>query len=207
MIAMKTFSFKTLLASALMAFAVGSAGAAEIAGVKFDDTMKVGGKELKLNGLGIRTKFFVKVYAAGLYLQEKQSTPEGVLKADGPRRMRLVIMREVTSDDFGNAFMTGLNDNVSAAEKGKIVGQISKFGEMFALLESLKKGDVLDLDWIPGVGTANFLNGKPIGDVTQDQTFYNAVLKIWLGPKPVDSGLKPKLLAPAVAAAPAPVQR
>lgn len=197
MITMKTFSFKTLLASALMVFAVGSAGAAEINGVKFDDKMKVGGKELVLNGLGMRTKFVVKVYAAGLYLQEKQSTVEGVLKAEGPRRMRLVMMRDITSDDFGNAFMTGLNDNVDKAEKSKIVGQISKFGEMFAMLEGLKKGDVLDLDWIPGTGTQNSLNGKPIGEVTQDQAFYNAVMKIWLGPKPVDSSLKPKLLAPA----------
>ncbi len=58
---------------------------------------------------------------------------------------------------------------------------------------------MLDLDWVPGVGTQNFLNGKPIGEVTQDVTFYNAVLKIWLGEKPVDSSLKPKLLAPAAA--------
>ncbi len=200
MIAMNTFSFKALLASAVMAFAVGSAGAAEIGGVKFDDKMKVAGKEVVLNGVGFRTKFFVKVYAAGLYLTEKQSTVEGALKVEGPRRMRLVMMRDVTSDDFGNAFMAGLNDNVDKNEKMKIVGQISKFGEMFALLEGLKKGDVLDLDWIPGVGTSNFLNGKPIGEVTQDQTFYNSVLKIWLGPKPVDTALKPKLLATAAPA-------
>ena len=201
MIAMNKFSFKALLASAVMAFAVSSAGAAEVGGVKFDDKMKVGGKELVLNGLGLRTKFFVKVYAAGLYLTEKQSTPEGVLKADGPRRMRLVMMRDTSSDEFGNAFMKGLNDNVSNSDKMKVVGQISKFGEMFALLEGLKKGDVLDLDWVPGVGTQNMLNGKQIGEVTQDQTFYNAVLRIWLGEKPVDNALKPKLLAPAAAPA------
>jgi len=201
MIAMKSFSFKALLASALMAFAVTSAGAAEISGVKYDDAMKVSGKELKLNGLGVRTKFVLKVYAAGLYLQEKQSTVEGVLKVEGPRRMRLVMMRDVTSDSFGEAFMAGLNDNVSTAEKSKIISQISKFGEMFALLPGLKSGDVLDLDWLPGVGMQNFLNGKPIGEVTQDLAFYNAVLKIWLGEKPVDRSLKPKLLAPAPAPA------
>src|SRR6476620_54578 len=101
MIAMNKFSLKALLAGAMMAFAFTSASAAEVNGVKFDDAMKVGGKELKLNGLGVRTKFFVKVYAAGLYLQEKQSTPEGVFTAAGPRRMRLIMMRDVTSDDFG----------------------------------------------------------------------------------------------------------
>jgi hypothetical protein len=123
---------------------------------------------------------------------------EDVMKSDGPRRMQLVMMREISSDDFGNAFMTGLNNNLDTKDKSKIVTQISKFGEMFALLDALKKGDVLDLDWIPGTGTQCYLNGKKIGEVTPDLIFYNSVLKIWLGEKPADNSLKGKLLAPAV---------
>jgi hypothetical protein len=196
MIAINKFSFKALLAGAFLACAFSQgASAAEVAGVKFPDTVKVAGKELQLNGLGVRTKFIVKVYAAGLYLQDKAATVDDVLKSEGPRRMQLVMMRDISSDDFGNAFMSGLNNNVDAKDKSKIVTQISKFGEMFALLEGLKKGDVLDLDWVPGVGTTNYLNGKRIGEITPDLIFYNSVLKIWLGDKPVDSSLKNKLLA------------
>ena len=183
MFVMNKISLKGLLATAFLACAfTQSAGAAEISGVKFAETMKVSG---------------VKVYAAGLYLPKKESTVADVLKADGPRRMQLVMMRDISSDDFGDAFMTGLNNNVDKTEKSKIVSQISKFGEMFALLEGLKKGDVLNLDWIPGVGTQSQLNGKNIGEAVPDLVFYNSVLKIWLGDKPVDSSLKPKLLAPA----------
>ncbi|MES2015808.1 MAG: chalcone isomerase family protein [Pseudomonadota bacterium] len=188
-------SFKALLAAAFLACACSQgASAADVAGVKFPDTAKVAGKELQLNGLGVRTKVFFKVYAAGLYLQEKATTVEDVLKADGPRRMQLVMMREVSSDDFGNAFMAGLNSNLDTKDKSKIVTQISKFGEMFALLDALKKGDVLDLDWIPGTGTQCYLNGKKIGEVTPDILFYNSVLKIWIGEKPADSTLKAKLV-------------
>jgi len=200
MIAMTKFSFKALLAGAFLSFAFSQgASAAEVSGVKFPDTMKIAGKELQLNGLGVRTKFIVKVYAAGLYLQDKQSTVEDVLKADGPRRMQLVIMREISSDAFGDAFMSGINNNLDTKDKSKIVTQISKFGEMFAQFEALKKGDVLDLDWVPGVGTNCFLNGKKVGETTPDILFYNAILKIWLGDKPADSSLKLKLLAPAKA--------
>ncbi len=189
-------SFKALLATAFLACAfTQGASAAEISGVKFSETAKVGGKELKLNGFGMRTKFIVKVYATGLYLQDKASTVPEVLKADGPRRVQLVMMRDITSDEFGDAFMTALNNNVDKNEKSKIVSQISKFGEMFAMLEGLKKGDVLNLDFVPGVGTQSQLNGKNIGEVVPDVVFYNSVLKIWLGEKPVDSSLKPKLLA------------
>ena len=194
----KTIVIKTLVTGALLAGAFGqAASAAEVAGIKFADTVKVAGKELQLNGLGVRTKFIVKVYAAGLYLQDKKSTVEEVLAAEGPRRIQLVMMRDITSDDFGNSFMSGINNNLDSKDKTKIVTQISKFGEMFAGIESLKKGDVLDLDWVPGTGTVCLLNGKRVGEVTPDIAFYNAITKIWLGNKPADASLKPKLLAAA----------
>jgi len=198
MIAMNNFSIKGLLAGALLAFSCAQASAVvDVAGVKFDDTTKVAGKELMLNGAGVRSKLVFKVYAAGLYLQEKETTVEGVLKAEGPRRMRLVMLRDITSDDFGNAFMSGLNNNVDKNDKTKITPQISKFGEIFAQFDALKKGDVLDLDWTPGAGTQCYLNGKKVGDLIPDMTFYNSVLRIWLGDKPADASLKPKLLAQA----------
>ena len=78
------------------------------------------------------------------------------------------MMRDISSDDFGQAFMTGLNNNIDNAEKAKYVGQISKFGEMFGAIPGVKKGDVLHLDWIPGSGTQTELNGKKIGEVLPD---------------------------------------
>jgi hypothetical protein len=196
MIGRNMFQFKALLAGAWFALAaMQGATAAEVAGVKFSDGVKVAGKDLQLNGLGVRTKFFVKVYAAGLYLQDKRATVDEVMKADGPRRLQLVMLRDVSSDSFGESFMAGLNNNLDTKEKSKIVTQISKFGEMFAMLDSLKKGDTLDIDWIPGSGTVVLVNGKRNGDVTPDLIFYNSVLKIWLGDKPADDTLKTKLLA------------
>jgi hypothetical protein len=168
--------------------------AVDVKGVKIEDTMKVGGKELKLNGAGMRVKAIFSVYAAGLYLTEKKATVPEVLAQDGPKRMVLVMQREVSSEDFGQSFMTGLNDNSDKAEKSKIINQTVKFGEMFASLPGLKKGDILFLDWIPGSGTVSSLNGKQMGETIPDVAFYNAVLRLWLGSKPVDSSLKPMLL-------------
>jgi hypothetical protein len=189
-----SFRVKALLASAIIAFGLGQAGAAEVAGIKFDDSTKVAGKELKLNGLGLRTKFVVKVYAAALYLPKKESKTDEIMKLEGPRRVTLVMMRDISSEDFGQAFMTGLNANTDKSEKTKILPQIGQFGEMFALLPGLKKGDILHLDWVPGTGTQCELNGKKIGDVTPDVAFYNAILRIWIGDHAVDSSLKPALL-------------
>ncbi|WLI89065.1 chalcone isomerase family protein [Massilia sp. R2A-15] len=188
-----TFGFKGLLAGLLMACAF-SASAAEVSGVKFDESARVAGKDLVLNGAGLRTKFIIKVYAAGLYLTEKKNAVPEVLKLDGPRRMQLVMMRDISSDDFGQAFMTGLDHNIDAAEKSKYVSQISKFGELFGSIPGVKKGDVLHIDWIPASGTVIELNGKKLGEPIPDVGFYNAVLRIWLGDRPADSSLKPQLL-------------
>ena len=195
MIATKNLGIKGLLAGLAIACSLAlPAAAAEINGVRFADTIKVGGSDLKLNGLGMRTKVVFKVYAAGLYLTEKKTTPADVMTVPGPRRVTLVMMRDLTSEDFGQAFMTGLNNNLSQAEKSKIVSQISKFGEIFASNDSLKKGDVLHIDWIPGTGTQTELNGKKVGEAVPDLAFYNAILRIWIGDKPADRSLKPALL-------------
>jgi hypothetical protein len=190
---------KGMMAGALLAAAISlpAQAAVDVNGYKFEDTAKVAGKDLKLNGAGMRTKFVIKVYAAGLYLPEKKTNVAEILKQEGPRRVTLQMARDISSEDFGKAFMDGLNENVDRAEKQKIVAQIGKMGELFASVDSLKKGDVLHMDWIPGSGTQVEVNGKKLGEPIPDINFYNAILRIWLGDKPVDRSLKPALLGDA----------
>jgi hypothetical protein len=56
--------------------------AASLAGVTLPDTAQVGSTPLVLNGLGLRTKFGVKVYVAGLYLAQKSSDPNAIIKSE-----------------------------------------------------------------------------------------------------------------------------
>jgi len=172
----------------------GAVHAAEVGGIKLDDSAKVAGKELKLNGAGVRTRLGFKVYALGLYLGKKETAVDAVLASAGPRRFTLVTLREVTADDLGQAFMTGINANTDKAEKSKIVAQMLRFGEIFQTVGVMKKGDVLHVDWVPEKGTTLELNGKSLGEPMPDVAFYNGLLKIWLGDKAVDSSLKPLLL-------------
>ncbi|MGV8892942.1 MAG: chalcone isomerase family protein [Burkholderiaceae bacterium] len=171
-----------------------SASAVEIAGMKLDDTVRVANTELKLNGAGIRIKAIFKVYVAGLYLPAKKTTAPDILELAGPRRLTLIMLREVSSEDFGQSFMTGLNANSDKAEKSKIINQTIKMGEIFASIPSLKKGDTIFSDWVPGSGTIIQVNGKQVGEVIPGIDFYNAYLKIWLGEKPADSSLKKSML-------------
>lgn len=196
-----SFTRRTILqgaaAAAILATASLPAMAADVSGIKFPDTVTVAGQELVLNGAGVRTKLVFKVYALGFYLKDKKATVADVLAAPGPRRIRIMPMRDLTSDDFGMAFMKGLNDNVSAEERTRLLPQTKAFGEMFAQFPGLKKGDELIVDWTPGAGSQAILNGKKVGEVLPDVAFFNAIMRIWIGDKPVDASLKPKLLASA----------
>ncbi len=166
------------------------ASAVELAGVKLDDTARVANQELKLNGAGIRYKLIFKVYVAGLYLADKKTNLNDILAVPGAKRISLVMLRDVESEDFGQAFMDGLKKNSELSERTKIINQELAFGQLFASVPELKKGDNLTIDWLPGQGTIVQLNGKKIIEPQPDVGFFNALLKIWLGKSPADSKLK-----------------
>lgn len=189
------FGIRKLLPLGLLALACTMpAQAMEVSGVKVDDAVSVAGKELKLNGAGMRAILFVKFYAIGLYLTEKKTTPAEVQALTGPRRISLTIQREINSDEFGQLFITSMNKNSTKEEKAKVISQTVKFGEMFAAMEPVKKGDIVTLDWIPGTGTVSSINGKKIGETLPDVAFYNAVMRIWLGEMPAQENVKRELL-------------
>jgi len=188
-------AFRHALAGLVLTAGLGlQAHAADVEGVKLDDSVRVAGKELRLNGAGVRTKVFFKVYVAALYLPEKRGSTAEVLATDGPRRVELVMMRDVSGSDLSESFVSALNANSDKAELAKVAAQTAKFSQVFSAIPGVKKGDRIVIDWVPGTGTLISLNGKPLLDPLPDVAFNNALLRIWLGDKPADSGLKPKLL-------------
>lgn len=188
-------TFKSVLAATLLGLAMSTSTlAADVLGTKLDDTVKVAGKELVLSGAGIRMKAVFKVYVLGVYLGKKETTAAGVLAAPGPKRFQLVMLRDLSGEEFGSSFLAGINKNLDKDEKSKLVNQLLKFGEVFEAVGGLKKGDVIMGDWVPGSGTVIHLNGKVIIEPQPDPLFYNAILRIWYGDKPADGALKNALL-------------
>jgi hypothetical protein len=171
-----------------------AAMAVEVSGVKIDDSAKVANIDLKLNGAGVRTKFFAKVYVAGFYATEKKTTTDDFLALAGPKRIHLVMMREVSSETMGQSFMDGMSKNSTKAEKAKIIDQMMKLGELFSKTPELKKGETITIDYMPASTSSHiFINGKKVSELP-DQAFFNALVRIWLGEKPADDALKVNLL-------------
>ena len=170
------------------------AAVVDVGGVKMEDTTDLRGNKLVLNGAGIRYKAVFKVYAAGLYLGKKAATPEEVLAAPGAKRMVITMMREIDSNELGKLFTRGVQDNAPKTEMSKLVPGLIKMGQIFSDQKKLMTGDVFMIDWIPGTGTIITVKGVPQGEPFKEPEFFNALMRIWLGPEPADWKLKDALL-------------
>jgi Chalcone isomerase-like len=166
----------------------------ETSGIKFDNETTLHGNKLVLNGAGTRYKFVVKVYAAGLYVPAKVSTPEAAWDASRPRALKIVMLREIDANELGKLFTRGMQDNTTREEFGKAIPGTLKLAELFAARKKLVAGDYFVIDYQPGVGTVIVVNGKPETEAVKEPEFFSSLMKIWLGKSPADHQLKDALL-------------
>ncbi len=172
-----------------------------LAGVRYEPRLTVANTPLELNGAGIRYKFVIKVYTAGLYLATKAGTPEAALSAPGPKRIHVVMLRDIDGNELGKLFTRGMQDNSTRAEFAQSIAGTLRMSEIFAQKKRLAAGEHFSVDWVPGVGTTVLVNGKPQGEPIKEAEFFRALMRIWLGNSPADAQLKDALLGKA----PAPV--
>ena len=168
--------------------------AADVAGVKLEDRAKVGAAELVLNGAGLRKRAFFQVYAMGLYLAEKKPAAADAIAAPGAKRVAIHMLRDVDADTFTEALIDGMRPNHDEATMKSLAPRIAELSAIMAELKEAKKGMAILLDWQPGAGTVVSVDGKPRGKPIDGEDFYRALLRIWLGERPVQDDLKKSLL-------------
>jgi len=183
---------KRLLVVVLAVFMISPAAVAKQVGkVNLPDSLMAGKDELLLNGAGFRKKFFIKVYAAGLYLKEKQTDPQKIMDADTPMAIRMhFVHSEVSSKKLVNAwnegFVNGTGGNIAP-----IKTKIDTFNAYFS--QKAEKNDIYDIIYIPEQGVSVYIKGELKGTI-KGLDFKKAVFSIWLGEKPADSKLKKAML-------------
>lgn len=167
--------------------------AAEVEGVKLAPRAQLGGTDLVLNGAGVRTRVFFKVYVGALYLQEKTGSAEAAISGSGGKRVAMHLLRDLTAEQLFTALKEGLADNHSPDQVAKFEPQVQQMEKIFFAIKSAKKGDAIMLDYLPSAGTRIVVNSEEKGTVAGED-FYRALLRIWLGEKPVDAALKKAML-------------
>jgi hypothetical protein len=161
----------------------------EVAGVAVPATLKVGGQTLQLNGAGLRSKLFVKVYVGALYLERRSGDAATILAAEAPWAVTLVFRRDVGHDKILEAFVAAFEHN-SPGQVEALKPQLEIF---HAVLQDLKEGETLTLHYLPGAGTTLLVPGGGSA-LVPGRSFGEAVLRSWLGDHPTDASLKAALL-------------
>ena len=167
--------------------------AADVSGGHLMDSVHLGGRDLVLNGAGLRTKLFFKVYVAALYLSEKQTAANAIIADENPQRVALHMLRNLSDEQLLNSFNEAIAANHTKAEMTILEAPLKQMTEIFHHVKETKVGDVITLDYLPGSGTQISLNGTAHGTIAGD-IFHRALLKIWLGENPAQDTLKLKLL-------------
>lgn len=165
--------------------------AKEIGSVNLPDTIVAGKEQLILNGAGLRKKFFMKVYAGGLYLRKKERDAQKIINSDEPMAIRMHFIYDgVSSKELVDAWNEGF---ANAAAGGFVTTRenMDKFNSLFT--GEVRKGDVYDIIYISGEGVSVYMNGKLMGTII-GLDFKKVLFAIWLGEKPADNTLKQGML-------------
>ena len=182
-----------ILGLSLLAIASAASHAADVNGVRIADKATLGGQELVLNGAGVRSRLFLKVYVGALYVPRKTGNAQDIIHGNQPRRMMMALQRDVTADQLLEALRAGLAENNSQSELDAIQPQIEQFMRIFKSVGEAKAGQSITVDYTPADGTRVSLDGVAKGGIAGEE-FGKAIFKTWLGEKPVQESLKKALL-------------
>lgn len=178
--------FITVIALALM---IPTAWAGSLAGVTLDEEVMVNGDTLKLNGIGLRKKFVVKVYVGGLYLENPTTNAENAASSKQTKKMVMhFLTNKAKKKKMDSAWQNGFEDNWAhfADIKARVETFKSYFGDM-------KEGDVVEMTLVPGKGTTIVFNGSTKGVIEGDD-FAEALVNVWVGESPPSDDFKKGLL-------------
>ena len=182
---------KKLVLAGVAALLVSSlAHSAQLAGVTLPDSVSVSGKTLKLNGIGLRTKLFFKIYVAGLYLETPTHDDTQAVTSEETKKVLMhFLYKKVTSKQLVEAWEDGFKDN-SPAEIGKLKTEIAQFESW---MTDVAAGDEMAFTYVPGIGTTVEVGGKGKGTIA-GQDFMRVLFRVWLGVHPPTGDLKSGML-------------
>lgn len=168
----------------------GTAAAGEKAGVTMSDTAEVAGKQLTLNGMGLREATLkIDVYVAGLYLEQVSSSPKTIISSKQVKKLTLAFVRDVDRKDILDAWHDGFTNNATV-KLSAIKGQMDKLDSW---MTDMSEGDTLSFTYVPDKGVRVDINGSTKGTIMGDD-FASSLFAIWFGSKPPSEALKAGLL-------------
>jgi hypothetical protein len=180
---------KNLLVLVVLLLLTANSQALEVAGVSIPETISIGSHVLKLNGYGIRKKFFVSVYVGSLYTAATVSSLAEALNDPDDKLIRMVFVhKKVGRDKIVEAFAEGFARNTP-----ELSGS-SEARQFLALFRNdFSSGDTVDLELGKSGKVVIRHNDRVLGAL-ESPLLAQGILAIYLGEHPADDDLKKGML-------------
>lgn len=189
------------VALALVAtFAAPAGHAAEVAGVQLADSIELAGVPLHLNGAGARTLYIVRTYVAALYVAHPSAQANALFGQSGPRRLSLTMLAALSTEWLVEHVIAAMRANMSEDAFAELQPRLARLLEPFLSLDRLRKGDRLDIDTI-GEATQLSVGGRVLGAGVAGDDLFDALLRAFIGERPIDTALGRALLGGPASAA------
>lgn len=183
--------FRSCLYLSLLLLALPAVAETDIAGIKLPDHYSVNGQSLSLNGAGIRSKFFVKVYVGALYLENRQTNADDILAMQGAKSMQMhILYKEIEAKKITDGWNEGFRENTNKDDFRNLAERLETFNALFT---DFHEGDTVFMNYTPGGGTELQINKETLGTI-EGEDFFVALQKVWIGGHPADKDLKKGLL-------------
>jgi len=172
----------------MFTFPVSNANALSFADLTLKDNLSWNGQSLVLNGAGIRSKLFIKVYVGALYVSKKSSDADSLIDSDGPKIVELTFLRDLDGEKISNAFREGFAKNC----KLRCDDLKPKIEELAKAVPSIKKGQILQIAATMD-GVRLTLDEKTAADI-KAADLGKEMIRIFIGKAPPTDELKKGLL-------------
>ncbi|MFN3402502.1 MAG: chalcone isomerase family protein [Cytophagaceae bacterium] len=155
------------------------------------EVIKVKESNLILNGLGTRRKFWIDLYNAGLYLQQKCSDAATIINADEPMAIKIEVISDVITSKRLEEGMRSEFDRVTNGNTAPYRDRIEELVKIFK--EDVKVGDTYDLIYLPEEGL-NIYKNNELKATIPGLDFKKVAFTSWVGHDPGDAKLSKALL-------------
>ena len=182
-------SFKMLPAAGILAFAAGPTLAMQCEGVEMPDTVQIQDQTLVLNGVGVRRDRRTRWGVVGLHLTAKTDDAAAIIANDQPRRITMEWLRNVSLAQVFDAWRNAIDKN----EAFELAAYQERLDTLQAAMKPFIKGQRAAFSYLPGRGTEVIVQGETQRTI-EGEDFASALFSVWLGPEPIDEGLKAGLL-------------
>ena len=166
----------------------------KVDGVEVPSTAIVRGKKLVLNGAGVRRRGYYKSNIVALYLPERLTTLDAIMKLDGPRRIQMLLLRDFSQSTVSRIFLADFKQAATDAEFKALINEVAEIGAIYNNVKRVEQGDKVNIDWQPGAGIIASLNDRQLNEKPiNNELAYQIYLRMFMGPT-VPEDLRNRLL-------------